>query len=308
MLAVPLLAFAGNWQAAALLIVMERLGKAIRTPARDVMLSNAAAQIGRGWAFGLHEALDQAGAVAGPLLVAAALASSHSYPVAFGTLLAPALLALAFLLVARTRYPRPRDFEPEVSFSADRRFPRAFWIYLGSVALLAAGYADFPLIAFHLKRLSVFSDTGIPLLYALAMAVDAVAALALGRLFDRRGLPVLIAVPLLSFAFAPLAFTQSTALVVAGVVLWGIGMGAQESIVRAVVATMIPVERRGTAYGVFNFVYGAAWFAGSALMGALYDVSLPALVVFSVVAQLLAVPVLLAVRRTDALTLPRVHG
>jgi MFS family permease len=96
----------------------------------------------------------------------------------------------------------------------------------------------------------------IPLLYAVAMAVDAVAALVLGRLFDVFGLSILVAVPLLSRLFAPLAFTRSVGLVITGAVLWGIGMGAQESIVRAAIATMIPANRRGTAYGVFNSVYG----------------------------------------------------
>jgi MFS family permease len=297
LLAVPLLALAGRWEVAAVLIVVERLGKAVRTPPRDVLLSHAASRIGSGRAFGLHEALDQIGAVLGPLVVASVLYAQQSYQVGFAILLAPALLALATLLAARLLYPQPDLFDASPAPSAGGGFPRVFWVYLVSVAFLAAGYADFPLIAFHLKKLGLVSDGGIPLLYATAMGVDALAALVLGRLFDRRGLPVLIAIPLVSFLFAPLAFSGSLALALAGTVLWGLGMGAQESIVRAAVATMVPPERRGTAYGVFNSVYGVAWFAGSALMGVLYDRSIPYLVAFSVLSQLAAVPVLWAARR-----------
>ncbi|OLE37523.1 MAG: MFS transporter [Candidatus Rokubacteria bacterium 13_1_20CM_2_70_7] len=308
MVAVPLLALAGRWETAALLMIAERLGKAIRTPPRDVLLSHAAAQMGRGWAFGLHEALDQIGAVAGPLLVAAILYAQGGYRWAFGTLLVPALLALAFLVAARLLYPQPRDFEPAETVRSEGGFPRIFWIYLASVAFLAAGYADFPLIAYHLKKVSVAADGSIPLLYALAMAVDAVAALVLGRLFDARGLPILIVVPLLSCLFAPLVFSHNLALVVIGTALWGVGMGAQESIVRAAIAAMIPADRRGTAYGVFNSVYGIAWFAGSALMGILYDISIPALIAFSVISQLAAVPILSTLPRANGLTSARGRG
>lgn len=295
-LAVPLLALAGRWETAAVLMIAERLGKGVRTPPRDVLLSHAATEMGRGWAFGLHEALDQIGAVIGPLLVAAILYWRASYRLGFGVLFAPALLTLACLLVARMLYPEPERFEAAAPAAAGG-FPRVFWVYVASVACLGLGFADFALIAFHLKTASVVTDSWIPVLYALAMAVDGLAALALGKLFDRWGLALLIGVPVLSCLFAPLTFSRSAAAVVAGTVLWGVGMGAQESVVRAAIAVLIPVERRGTAYGVFNSVYGVAWFAGSALMGALYDVSIRYLVLFSVLSQVLAVPLLGAVRR-----------
>jgi MFS family permease len=298
MLAVPLLALAGRWETAAALVVCERLGKAIRTPPRDALLSHAASGMGRGRAFGLHEALDQVGAVAGPLVVAAVLYARGGYQVAFGVLVVPALLALGFLVAARLRYPHPKDFEaaPTTPVLASG-FPRVFWVYLASVAFLAVGYADFPLIAFHLKKTAVAPDGAIPLLYALAMGVDAISALVLGRWFDARGFRVLLVVPLLSCLFAPLVFSTSLALAVAGTILWGVGMGAQESVVRAAIAGMIPPERRGTAYGAFNSLYGLAWFTGSAVMGVLYDVSIASLVVFSVVSQLVAVPILFSQRR-----------
>lgn len=297
LLAVPALALTGRWETAAGLIVAERLGKAIRVPPRDVLLSHAAAEVGRGRAFGLHEALDQIGAVTGPLLVAGVLYAHGGYRRGFALLLVPAGLALAVLVAARLRYPEPHRFEPTRGPADLGGFPRAYWIYLAGVAFLAAGYADFPLIAFHLKKAAVVSDSTIPLLYALAMGVDGVAALVLGRWFDARGLGILTAVPLLSCLFAPLVFSTSLPLAVVGTALWGVGMGAQESIVRAAIAAMIPARRRGTAYGLFNAVYGVVWFAGSAAMGVLYDASIGALVLFSVLAQLAAVPILYAVAR-----------
>jgi MFS family permease len=297
LLAVPFLALAGRWELAAVLMIAERFGKAIRTPARDAMLSHATTEMGRGWGFGLHEAMDQIGALLGPLIVAAVLFRRGGYSMAFGVLLVPALLALGVLVVARLLYPDPREFESGTPPLETQGFPRVFWLYMVAIGLIAAGYADFPLIAYHFQKISLMSEGWIPLFYAIAMGVDAVAALVCGRLFDRLGFPVLGGVALVSCLFAPLVFLGNFSVAMLGMVLWGIGMGAQESIMRAAVAGMVPTARRGTAYGVFNSGYGLLWFAGSALMGVLYDVSLPALMAFSVVAQLLAVPVLFLVSR-----------
>jgi len=296
MLAVPLLALAGNWEIAALLIVAERTGKAIRTPARDAMLSHATSEIGRGWGFGLHEAMDQIGAVLGPLIVAAVLYVRGDYQTGFVLLLIPALLALGVLVAARLIYPHPGELEVDIPAPATRGFSRVFWLYLAAVGLIAAGYADFPLIAYHFEKAATVSASWIPIFYAIAMGVDALAALVFGWLFDRFGLTILVVVALLSALFAPLVFLGGFALALLGMALWGIGMGAQESIMRAAIAGMIPPDRRGTAYGVFNTGYGVFWFAGSALMGVLYDRSLPLLIVFSVIAQLAAIPLLLLVR------------
>ncbi len=297
LLAVPFLALAGRWELAAALIVAERFGKAIRTPARDAMLSHATTEMGRGWGFGLHEAMDQVGALLGPLIVAAVLFRHQGYASAFGVLLIPALLALSVLVVAKLLYPDPREFEIGTPPLETQGFPRIFWLYLVAIGLIAAGYADFPLIAYHFQKTSLASEGWIPIFYAVAMGVDAIAALVCGRLFDRLGFTVLGAVALVSAFFAPLVFLGHFTIAMLGMVLWGIGMGAQESIMRAAVAGMVPAARRGTAYGVFNSGYGLLWFAGSALMGVVYDVSLPELIVFSVVAQLLAVLVLFLVGR-----------
>lgn len=293
LLAVPLLALAGHWQIAALLMVAERMGKAIRTPARDVMLSCASESIGRGWGFGLHEALDQIGAILGPLVVAGILLARGTYQNAFAVLLIPALLALSILFTASRLYPRPHDLE-SVSIPLQRKgYPRAFWLYLAAVGCIAAGYADFALVAYHFKKAASVPENWIPILYAVGMGTDAVAALIFGRLFDRKGLPVLIAAFVLSSLFPPLVFMGGFQAALAGMALWGVGMGAQESIVRAAIANIVPRNGLGFAFGLFNTVYGVAWFAGSALMGILYEIHLTTLVLFSVAVQLMAVPLIL---------------
>lgn len=294
--AVPLLALTGHWPAAAALIIAERVGKAVRTPARDAMLSHATHQLGRGWGFGLHEALDQIGAVAGPLMIAGVLAAQSSYRTGFALLAVPAGLAIAVLVAARWLNPHPRALEVESPRVEPAGLPRRFWIYLAGVALVGAGYADFPLIAFHLGRQAVVSAPSIPVLYAVAMGVDAMAALVFGRVFDRLGASVLAAAVLLSAVFAPLVFLGGSSAALAGMALWGVGMGAQESIMRAAVAEMVAPDRRGAAYGIFNAGYGVMWFLGSTAMGVLYDVSIWMLVVFSVVAQLAAIPLILSAR------------
>jgi MFS family permease len=204
--AVPLLALAGRWEVAAGLMITERTGKAIRTPPRDVLLSHAAMQVGRGFGFGLHEAMDQIGAVLGPLIVAGMLYLQKGYQGGFAILAIPAVLGLVILLVGQRIYPNPSEFEPKTLDLQGEGLPQVFWIYLGAIALVAAGYADFPLIAFHFQQASIGSQDQIPLFYALAMGVDAIAALAFGRWFDRIGFTSLRLAVFLSSLFAPLVF------------------------------------------------------------------------------------------------------
>ncbi len=294
---VPLLALMGTWQAAAGLMIAERTGKAIRTPPRDVLLSYGAMQVGRGFSFGLHEAMDQIGAVAGPLMVATMLSWQLGYRGGFAILVIPAILGLVVLLVVQRIYPNPRDFEPVTADLDTTGLPQLFWFYLGAIALIAAGFADFPLIAFHLQQTGVESTSQIALLYAMAMGIDAVAALAFGRWFDRVGLWSLVLAIAMSLFLAPLVFSGSFTWAIVGMVLWGIGMGAQESIMKAVVAGIVPAQRRGSAFGIFNTGYGLAWFAGSALMGVLYDYSRGTLILVSIALQLAAIPALIWVSR-----------
>jgi MFS-type transporter involved in bile tolerance (Atg22 family) len=303
--AVPLLALVGRWEAAAVLVVAERVGKAIRTPGRDAMLAQASATTGHGWGFGLHEALDQVGAVLGPLLVAAILAARGEIRAALAALAIPAALAVAVLLLARWRYPNPSQLESSATLPATTGFSRRYWIYLGGAALFAAGFVDFALVSYHFERADVADPSVIALLYALAMGVDAVAALVCGTLFDRVGFAVVPVSAIVSAVAAPLLFLGGIELAVIGVALWGFGLGAQESVLRAGIASLAPASRRGAAYGTFSALFGIAWFAGSAVFGLLYGVSLPALVVASIGLQFAAAVVLtLAARWQDSREAP----
>lgn len=298
LLAVPALALAGRWEAAAALLMMERMGKALRNPPRDAMLSFATRNVGAGWAFGLHEALDQTGAILGPLIVAAILHWKGGYRESFAVLLIPAVMALAVLLAAKRIYPRPQDLEPRFTPLQTAGQARAYWGLLAGAALCAAGFADFPLIAYHVEKTRLLGEVWIPVLYSVAMGVDAIAALALGRAFDRFGVRVIAVTPLFAGAAAPLAFLGDTGGVWAGTVFWGVAMGAQESVLRAAVSRLSAAEKRGTAYGVFHAVFGTAWFLGSALLGWLYDSSLIA--VAALAASLEAVSFLVLVRAKEA--------
>jgi MFS family permease len=280
MASVPLLALAPNWQMAALLIITERIGKAIRNPPRDVMLSHAARQMGYGLGFGIHEALDQFGALVGPLLVALILAHRGSYRQAFAVLLIPAVSTYALLVMARLIYPKPQDLEPEVSNVHTTGLPRVFWISLAGAALVAAGFADFSLIAYHFQKSGVVATTWVAVFYSVAMAVSGTGSLLFGRLFDSFGISILIPLTIISTAFAPLVFLGSFGPSLVGVALWGLGMGVHGSIIPAAVAKMVPANRRPSAYGLFTAGYGLFWFAGSALMGAIYDISWSGVVAF----------------------------
>lgn len=291
LMAVPLLALAGSWEVAAVLIIVERMGKGLRVPSRDVMLSHACSQVGHGFGFGLHEALDQIGAILGPLIVAVVLFYHGSYQIGFAFLLLPAVLAIIVLIISRFFYPHPHDLEITTPPLDTEGFRKVYWLYVIAAALIAAGFADFALIAYHFQKTAIVSPVLIPIFYAVAMGVDGVAALVFGRLFDKVGLSIMILVALLSALFAPMVFLGGFYLAFIGMVIWGISMGAQESIMRSSVAVMSAVDKRGSAYGIFNTIFGVSWFAGSLIMGILYSVSITYLVIFSVIIQLVSIPV-----------------
>jgi MFS family permease len=295
---VPLLALAGSWPVAALLIILERVGKATRNPPRDAMLAHAAKDMGYGWAFGLHEALDQFGAMSGPLLIALILAvSQHDYKIAFAALAIPAVIMLSLLAFARLLYPRPQDLAAAGPAQVSTvGLPQVFWVYLAGAALVAAGFADFPIIAYHFQQARTVPATLTPVFYAAAMAVSGTGSLVFGRLFDRMGIGILVPLTLITAVYAPLAFLGGLWASLVGVSLWGLGMGAHESIIPAAVAPMISPNRRASAYGLFTALYGIAWFMGSTIIGALFSVSLTVVVVFSMVAELAAIPFILMVR------------
>lgn len=297
--AVPLLALAGAWQIAVVLIIAERMGRGIRSPVRDAMLSHAASQTGLGWGFGLHQALDQLGAVLGPLVVSGILFVGSGYQTAFAWLVVPALLSMTVLLAARFLFPRPHDFELTPPLSETAGLPPVFWVYIGAVAFIAAGYADFPLIGYHFDKAQIMPAAWIPILFAVAMAVDGVGALVLGSLFDRIGVRTMIVATIVSAAAAPLVFLGNFSLAVIGMACWGVGTGAQDSVMRATVSRLAPQRRRATAFGIMNAVYGIAWFAGSVLLGVLYDRSIGGVALASALLQAAAIPVFFSLSRRE---------
>jgi MFS family permease len=300
LLSIPLLAFAGYWQLAAVLIILERVGKAIRNPARDTMLSYATKKVGRGWGFAVHEALDQVGAIIGPVAFSLVLLSHGTYQESFTFMWIPALLTLAVLAVARKRFLSPVTLEiPEGPSrqNTQTKLPRVFWLYTVFTLLSVAGFANFQLISLHLAARAIVPDFQIPIIYAIAMTMDGVAALVVGRMYDRVGLTSLLAIPLLTLPIPFLAFSTDYSWVLIGMGLWGVVLGVQETIMRAAIADLTPVERRGFAYGIFNTAYGAGWGLGGVAMGLLYERSISYLILFAVVMELISIPLFLMVRR-----------
>ncbi|MBR3271017.1 MAG: MFS transporter [Clostridia bacterium] len=297
-LAIPLLALVpeNGWVIACGLIILERIGKAIKKPAKNTLVSFAAAEIGTGKGFAYQEALDQLGAFLGPVLLfgvglwrgAGDLFST--YRVSFAFLAIPAVVTMALVLVAWRRYPHPEMFEKAGEDDAPFRIEKPFVLFMAAICLFAFGFADFTLITLHAARMHAFPEATLGLLYAGAMAVDALAALLFGWLFDRIGLWALVASTMLSSVFAAFVFLGGNPWFIGvGIVLWGVGMGAQESIMKAAVSKIVPKSMRSTGFGIFETGFGVAWFLGSWLLGYLYDLAPAALVAVSGAAQLAAI-------------------
>ncbi len=310
--AVPLLSLAGAWQAAAVLILMERIGKAVRSPGRDTLISHAGSQVGTGMSFGLHEALDQLGALSGPLIFTLFFAFGvkgsagvQSYRQAYSLLWAPFVLVVILLIVAFRKLPRPEKLAAGGGGPASDKLSAVFWLYTVFIFLCACGFANFLIIAFHFKSAGVFSDAGIPLMYALAMGIDGIAALAIGKAYDamkkkrgngNAGLELLFFVPFLSAAIPVLVFSSAPAAAMAGMCVWGIVMGVHETIMRSAIADITPLKKRGLGYGIFNTSYGLAMLAGASLQGLLYTRSVLLILVFTTLAQVAAMAVFFMLR------------
>lgn len=301
-LAVPAMGFAGSVFGVCFLIVFERFGKALRTPSRDAMLSRAASRVGRGKGFALHEMLDQIGAIAGPLIAAAILQVTHNaYGPALGVMIAPGLAAIGVLLFLKRRVPKPELFEVEdeteegsgsVEQASPMRLPRFFWVYTCFCGLVLAGVGTFGVMSYHMVSTELVATPMIPVLYAIAMAVDGVFALITGLLYDKIGTKALFALPAVSMLVPLFAYTGNVALVVCGVVLWGASLGIQESTMRAAVADMVPGCKRATSYGMFSVFMGVGSFFGAGATGALYAHGQGAIVAYAVAIELMAMIVL----------------
>lgn len=302
--AIPLLGIAPDWRWAALFLMLERMGKAVRAPSRDAILSRATKVVGRGWGFAIHEAMDQIGAVSGPLLLSLFIRFGGGYRGGFLSLAVPAALMMTTLLLAKSRLgeenverlsaeDKKEHVEPPRVFSSE-----PIRLYALLVFFSVSGFVNFQIIAYHFKVSSFVADAHIPVFYAVAMGIDAVAALGIGRLYDRRGLRVLCVLPFLTAPIPVLAFSKNMLCLGAATVLWGCVMGIHETVMRAAVAELSPSHMRGTAYGIFNTVYGFSALAGGALCGFLYEFSPVSVSVFVVLMQIGALYVAVRLART----------
>ena len=296
--AIPALALIpeNGWLVACILVVLERVGKAIKKPAKNTLVSFAASEVGVGKGFAFQEFLDQLGAFLGPVILFAVAALRgtddlfSTYRICFAVLGIPALITVALVVFSKIRYPDPAQFEKEPETNEPFRIRKSFLLFMAAICLFAFGFADFTLITLHAAKMHAFPDPTLSLLYAGAMAADAVAALFFGWLFDRIGLKALTVSTLCSAFFACFVFlTGNPVLIAVGILLWGVGMGAQESIMKAAVSGIVPRSMRSTGFGIFETGFGVAWFLGSWLLGALYDVDPKWLAAISVAVQLLAV-------------------
>jgi len=310
LLVIPLLMFvdASIWQVAIILILLERVGKSIRAPAKSALTSFTTPHLGAGKSFAIEEAMDQFGAFLGPMFVFAVLSFNqgselNGYQLAFGLLGIFAILTLVVLLVAKLKYPHPDQFEQSRSRQSIKG-NKAFMYYMIAISLIALGFIDYPILAFHIGTTTSINIIYVPLLYAMAMGVDAIAALLFGHLFDKKGIVSLIISVAISTFIAPVFFLVKGVLgIVIGVIIWGIGMGAQESILKAVVSTMVSKEKRATAYGIFYAVFGIAWFIGSLIVGWLYDFNIIYMVIFATFMEGLALVFLIVYNHKNILVI-----
>jgi MFS family permease len=301
LLAVPAMALARSWQVAAALVLAERVGRALRKPTVEAMLSYSADELGTGWVYGLNTALDETGATIGPLVVAAALYKNAGYRASYSVLIVSALLALISLTAARVVFPLPSRLESGRARTAQTKgFTRSYWLYVIAAACFGAGLMSFEFISYHLSSHRTVSAHWIPIFLAISTGIGAVASLVLGRLYDRVGQPVLLAAVAVAALFSPFVFLGGAAAALVGLILWGIGYATQDTLLKALVAGMLPEGRRSLAFGLFYTGYGAGWLIGSVTTGLLYEHSVPLVIGFSMSIQLAALPLFILAHRMRA--------
>jgi MFS family permease len=301
LLAVPAMALAGSWQLAAVFVLAERIGRAIRKPTVESMLSYTTGKFGRGWVFSVNTAMDETGATIGPLLVAAVLFFKGSYQMAYALLLVSSLLALTSLVAARIGFPVPANLE-QGQTAPEQRFTASYWLYMAASSCFAAGLMSYELISYYLTDAGVISRNWMPVALAFATGCGVIANLVLGRLHDRFGVGVTLAAVVLSALFTPLVFTGWLPAVLLAMPLWGIGYAVQDTLFKAIVAAVLPEHKRGFAFGLFYTGYGCGWLVGSTAVGLLYEKNHVAVIAFAVAAQLLSLPLFVAAGRRQKAT------
>jgi MFS family permease len=268
--AVPLLAFSGHWELAILFIFLERIGKGLRTPLRDTILAEITEKIGKGKAFGLHEALDQTGAVLGPLIVTLSLFSTKSYEFTFLILAIPASISLMFLFSAYIKYPNIKAVEKTASFKRNS-LSKIFWLYTISMAIVALGFMHWINVSYIFSANNILPDYWISIMYLIAMLVDGILAFPIGLIYDRAGPISLLITPIFATLIVPIILMHNFVSALFVSIFWGIVNGIYESTARAAIADILPNENRAYGYGIFGLFYGTAWMSGSIIYGFLYQ-------------------------------------
>jgi hypothetical protein len=300
LIAVPAIALAGHWMLAAAFILLQGIGRGMRKPIIEAMLSYTTGQHGRGWVYGVHNALDAGGRAVGPLLIALILIMNGEYQTGYAMLALPCLLALACLTFARTQFSDPSRLETHRSAST-KGFTSAYWLYMIAGACFAAGLMSFELIAYHLASSGLADRHWVPLFLAFGTTCGVIASLGLGRLYDRIGLPVILGAVLLTSLFSPMVFLGGFYVALLGMALWGVGQVTQDMLLKAVIAGILPEGWRNLAFGIFYAGYGGGWLVGSIATGLMYEHSRLALVVFAIAVQLTSLPLfVLAQQRQEA--------
>lgn len=290
LLAVPAMVFAGSWLWASVFILLERIGRAMRKPTVEAMLSYTTAKHGKGWVYGVNTALDETGATLGPLLIALVLFLKGSYRSGYAILIITSALALISLFIARKTYPIPSNLE-EGKTSWNRGFSKAYWLYMLAGSIFAVGMMSYELVAYHLVTTKIISKSSIPLLLAFATGSGVIASLVLGKLYDRFELKTILGAVFFSAFFSPFLFLGGYYGVFIGVVLLGLAYATQDTILKAIIAGVLPEGRRNFAFGLFYLGYGGGWLAGSIVTGLLYGRSFYYLVLFVMIAQLVSLPI-----------------
>lgn len=303
LISVPLMAISTSWQIISVFIIFERIGKAIRSPAKDTLLSSATKHIGTGLGFAIHEAVDQLGAILGPLVFSLILLLTKNlnneiigYRSSFLFMFFPFAILMILVIVSKIKVPNPEKLEIEDE-NTDTKLSKTFWLYSAFTILTTMGFISFAILGYYFKEKNILTDAQIPFFYAIAMGVDGITALIIGKIYDKiktkynnskAGLKVLIIIPIITVIIPVLSFSGKIWTAILSIMLWGIVMGCHETIMKSSIADLTHIKKRGTGYGIFNTFYGVSFFIAGTLFGFLYKLNLYVIILSIFILQILS--------------------
>lgn len=300
LLAVPAMALAPTFSVAASFIIAERIGRALRKPSIEAMLSYTTDKLGKGWAFALNTALDETGATLGPLLIACLLFANIDFRGSYAVLLISAITSLVILIFIRIIFPAPKNLTTISNDKRPQKFTTPFWLNMAAGTMFAMGLMSYELVAFHIANKASIATFWVPILLAFATFCGVIANLILGKCYDFFGWPVLLIAVILSAAFSPLAFLGPWGLIIAAMPFLGIGYATQDTLLKAVIVDLLPSGKRSFSFGIFYTGYGFGWLIGSIVSGLLYQHSLVVLSIFTASVQLISLPLFLFAAKKSA--------